>query len=113
MDVSGFNGTEAEYHRLRAEAVASQTQSANANPKANDVVPKDEELLDIDNPKNFKQDVNVGLPASCDPPGPNNPPRQLVWIVSAHSRPLSIRCLHPCHASQNKAMLEIRIVREG
>jgi hypothetical protein len=22
------------------------------------------------------------LPLSCDPPGPDNPPKQLVWIVS-------------------------------
>ena len=80
MDIDGFNGTEAEYHRLRAEAVASQTQPTSIN--TSDGVLEDEELPEIDNPKNFKQDVNVGLPASCDPPGPNNPPRQLVWIVS-------------------------------
>ncbi|KAL9602861.1 MAG: hypothetical protein Q9219_001556 [cf. Caloplaca sp. 3 TL-2023] len=27
------------------------------------------------------QDPKLQLPASCDPPGPNNPPEQLVWIV--------------------------------
>ncbi|KAL8916972.1 MAG: hypothetical protein Q9208_008227 [Pyrenodesmia sp. 3 TL-2023] len=27
------------------------------------------------------QDTKLQLPASCDPPGPNNPPEQLVWVV--------------------------------
>jgi hypothetical protein len=28
--------------------------------------------------------LKLQLPVSCDPPGPSNPPKQLVWIVSAH-----------------------------
>lgn len=28
------------------------------------------------------QSSKLQLPASCDPPGPSNPPKQLVWIVS-------------------------------
>lgn len=27
--------------------------------------------------------TKLQLPLSCDPPGPNNPPKQLIWIVSA------------------------------
>lgn len=30
------------------------------------------------------QKAKLQLPMSCDPPGPNNPPKQLVWIVSLH-----------------------------
>lgn len=76
MDLDGFNSTEAEYHRLRAEATANHVNASY------DGVPGTSELSDIDNPNHTKQDVNVGLPASCDPPGPNNPPKQLVWVVS-------------------------------
>lgn len=33
-------------------------------------------------PDRARQELKVELPSSCDPPGPNNPPKQLVWIVS-------------------------------
>ncbi|KAI4175890.1 MAG: hypothetical protein LQ346_008008, partial [Caloplaca aetnensis] len=29
------------------------------------------------------QDTKLQLPASCDPPGPNNPPEQVVWVGSS------------------------------
>ena len=34
-----------------------------------------------DNGMSYK-DNKLQLPMSCDPPGPNNPPKRLVWIVS-------------------------------
>jgi hypothetical protein len=33
-------------------------------------------------PGRARHELKVELPSSCDPPGPNNPPKQLVWIVS-------------------------------
>jgi hypothetical protein len=30
--------------------------------------------------------TKLQLPLSCDPPGPGNPPKQLVWIVSQFTR---------------------------
>lgn len=33
-------------------------------------------------PGRARSESKVELPSSCDPPGPNNPPKQLVWIVS-------------------------------
>jgi hypothetical protein len=30
--------------------------------------------------------LKLQLPVSCDPPGPSNPPKQLVWIVSFQRR---------------------------
>lgn len=33
-------------------------------------------------PGRARHEVKVELPASCDPPGPNNAPKRLVWIVS-------------------------------
>lgn len=98
MDLSGtgFNGTEAEYHRLRAEAILNAdnvTTHARTDGvpqgQARDEIDGDVQLPDVDNPAHTKQDVNVGLPMSCDPPGPNNPVRQLVWIVSVVSSLLS------------------------
>lgn len=88
MDIDGFNGTEAEYHRLRGEALASNASVTNPEPPQHDGLKRDGESPDIASLKNFKQDVNVELPASCDPPGPNNPPKQLVWIVSLFPQPL-------------------------
>lgn len=90
MEIDGFNGTEAELHRLRAEAILNAdnvTSNSHGGSRdeldgVNKGVIGSEELPDIDNPAHTKQDVNVGLPMSCDPPGPNNPVRQLVWIVS-------------------------------
>lgn len=104
MDLDSFNGTEAEYHRLRAEAILNAdnvTSNSNSNMHGQnrdeiDGVGGSEELPDIDNPAHTKQDVNVGLPMSCDPPGPNNPVRQLVWIVSG----VSWYCF--CHVSMSK-----------
>jgi hypothetical protein len=29
-----------------------------------------------------KKTQKPSLPASCDPPGPGNPPQQMVWVVS-------------------------------
>lgn len=98
MDINGtgFNGTEAEYHRLRAEAILNAdnvTTHARTDGvtqgQARDEVDGDAELPDVDYAAHTKQDVNVGLPMSCDPPGPNNPVRQLVWIVSVVSSLLS------------------------
>jgi len=34
----------------------------------------------MSSPENSKGKLQ--LPLSCDPPGPSNPPKQLVWIVS-------------------------------
>lgn len=32
-------------------------------------------------PNSAANDPKLRLPASTDPPGPQNPPRQLVWLV--------------------------------
>ncbi|KFY36252.1 hypothetical protein V494_05180 [Pseudogymnoascus sp. VKM F-4513 (FW-928)] len=32
-------------------------------------------------PGRARHELKVELPSSCDPPGPNNPPKQLVWII--------------------------------
>ena len=95
-DASGFNGTEAEYHRLRAEAILNtdnvttldgiRGEIEGIQGATHDGMDGEAELPDIGNPAHTKQDVNVGLPMSCDPPGPNNPVKQLVWIVSEDSR---------------------------
>ena len=90
LDGAAFNGTEAEYHRLRAEAILNADNvTTNIHGDGRDGIDGvedgrrgDQELLGIDNRAHIKQDVNVGLPMSCDPPGPNNPVKQLVWIVS-------------------------------
>ena len=34
--------------------------------------------------------TKLQLPVSCDPPGPANLPKQLVWIVSYHFMPLCV-----------------------
>jgi hypothetical protein len=39
---------------------------------------------DHTSPGRARQELKVELPSSCEPPGPNNPPKQLVWIVSQH-----------------------------
>lgn len=33
-------------------------------------------------PGNAAKDSKLHLPPSTDPPGPQNPPKQLVWVVS-------------------------------
>jgi hypothetical protein len=33
-------------------------------------------------PSSAARDPRVQLPSTTDPPGPNNPPKQLVWLVS-------------------------------
>lgn len=105
MGLDGINDVEAKYHRLRAEAILNDSNVKTDNgidgidgfahggtQDAIHVTRGDTELPDIDSPAHIKQDVNVGLPMSCDPPGPNNPVTRLVWIVSVVSR-------FSCHVS--------------
>ena len=33
-------------------------------------------------PSSASRSAKLQLPMSCDPPGPQNPPKQLVWVVS-------------------------------
>lgn len=33
-------------------------------------------------PDSSKSKLQLQLPVSCDPPGPGNPAKQMVWIVS-------------------------------
>ena len=86
MSLEDFAGTEAEYYRLQAEAIVNDSSTLDAVRSSHDG-PRagDDALPDIDDVNHKKRDVEVGLPASCDPPGPNNPVKQLVWIVSAFS----------------------------
>ncbi|KAL9633107.1 MAG: hypothetical protein Q9204_003532, partial [Flavoplaca sp. TL-2023a] len=35
----------------------------------------------LSNPAAVTNGSKIQLPASCDPPGPQNPPEQLVWVV--------------------------------
>lgn len=37
----------------------------------------------------LRPDTKLQLPASCDPPGPQNPPEQLVWVVCLRLLPMS------------------------
>lgn len=37
---------------------------------------------DMEGDQMLHKDSRLQLPMSCDPPGPSNPPKQLVWIVS-------------------------------
>jgi hypothetical protein len=48
------------------------------------------------------------LPLSCDPPGPANPAKQLVWIVSGLYTPL---CSLNCVVLYVLALLHLRHVR--
>jgi hypothetical protein len=68
--MDAFNGVDFDYRRVLAE----MNTSYGGVPGMSDA--------EIMSSGHTKQDVNVGLPPSCDPPGPNNPPKQLVWIVS-------------------------------
>src|SRR5438270_745908 len=43
-------------------------------------IPEDEPVESM-SPHSAK-DNKLQLPMSCDPPGPTNPPKRLVWIVS-------------------------------
>lgn len=38
-------------------------------------------------PSSAARDLRVQLPTTTDPPGPNNPPKQLVWLVRTLSLP--------------------------
>ena len=73
--MDAFEGDDGEYRRVLAEMDISSYDGVPGAPDPDtDMLP--EHL-------HTKQDVRVDLPASCDPPGPANPPKQLVWIVSA------------------------------
>ncbi len=41
-----------------------------------------QEAENMSSPREAGKATKLHLPMSCDPPGPNNPPKQLVWIVS-------------------------------
>lgn len=39
-------------------------------------------VIDTESPTSGLPNPKLQLPLSCDPAGPHNPPKQLVWIVS-------------------------------
>ena len=45
----------------------------------------DNEAEALDSPSSASFNSKLLLPLSCDPPGPQNPPRQRVWVVSLYS----------------------------
>lgn len=71
--MDAFNGVGLDYERVVADLNANAQSSG---------VDADQNTTPGSCTSRAKQDVKVGLPLSCDPPGPNNPPKQLVWIVS-------------------------------
>ncbi len=74
--MDAFNGVEPEYLGVIAGMNDNSYDGVSGAP-------------DSDFVAYTKQVVEVGLPASCDPPGPNNPPKHLVWVVCYSVFPLS------------------------
>lgn len=48
-------------------------------------------------PASAAREPKLHLPSTTDPPGPNNPPRQLVWLVCLNRR---IHAIPHCEAKQ-------------
>lgn len=71
--MDAFNGEDVDYQRVLREIDMSGYNGVPGAPDPEKIAP--EHL-------HTKQDVRVELPSSCDPPGPANPPKELVWIVS-------------------------------
>lgn len=67
-------------HEGAAAGILSRKPAATAMTTSNIQI---EDNVD-DEPMASDEMAKLHLPASCDPPGPGNPAKQLVWIVSDH-----------------------------
>lgn len=69
MKMNAFKVEDIDYHGMTADVAANGSDGGRRAEQAS-------------SPGRVKHELKVELPSSCDPPGPNNPPKQLVWIVS-------------------------------
>lgn len=67
---------------FKVEDLGYHAVAADAAPNGSDGAKQHEQNT---SPGRARHELKVELPSSCDPPGPSNPPKQLVWIVSSIS----------------------------
>ncbi|KFZ23409.1 hypothetical protein V502_02099 [Pseudogymnoascus sp. VKM F-4520 (FW-2644)] len=67
--MDAFKVEDSGYHGVAAEVAPSGSDGGAKQPEQNT------------SPGRARHESKVELPSSCDPPGPNNPPKQLVWII--------------------------------
>ncbi|KFY71387.1 hypothetical protein V499_08399 [Pseudogymnoascus sp. VKM F-103] len=66
--MDAFKAEDLGYHGVAGDVAPNGTDGSAKQPEHT-------------SPDRARQELKVELPSSCDPPGPNNPPKQLVWII--------------------------------